>query len=273
MAPRIRHAGLVLREAEEAHWQLCGAAARFGADDINLSGDWTAYRADDEPQKKSRYDSNGCALFGTGHALVALAKFHGFDDFPKDISERYWGVIAGTTPVGTDPHALIETVRSSAGAIPASALPWTDDLSSFEQFYAPRPMESSLASLGGALLDRFEIGHEWVFAFGSTKTPKEKAELLAQALKRGTVCVSVDGAYRMKKGKLTKARGATDTHWVQLLRPGVIFDQYEPYLKELAPGYDHSAAKVYFLKRRTGPKSFWSSVWEVLAGYWRFNHL
>lgn len=258
------HKGLILNPPEPEHWLLGSVDPA-----INPSGDWTIYKADDEPQSKQLFDSNGCALFGTGHALVSLAKFLGYKDFPQDVSERYMGVVSGTTPAGTDPHAVIENVRKPYGVVPASLLPWSDDLDTYFEFYSPKPMENSIVSWGAAFLDKFEVNHRWVFPFGSSYTPKQKTELLSQALKVGAVCVSVDGNYRFKKGKLTKTVGTLDSHWVQLLRPGTIFDQYAPFEKELDKEYDHNAAKVYFLKRKAvADKSMFDTAWDILAGYW-----
>lgn len=255
--------GLLLSPPEPEHWLLGGVEPV-----INPSGDWTPWKPSDEQQKKQLFDSNGCALFGTGHALVTLAKFHGFNDFPTDVSERYMGVVSGTTPKGTDPHLVAENIRKPYGLVPASLLPWSDDLDTYFEYYAPNPMESSILSWGASFLNKFEVNHRWVFPFGSSYTPKQKAELLEQALKVGTVCVSLDGAYRTRKGRLAKTPGTKDNHWAQLVRPGVIFDQYEPFEKELEKNYDHSAAKVYFITRKpVANKNIFDMAWDILMSY------
>jgi hypothetical protein len=265
------HTGLLLYPKEPDHWELGGglASQRFGGGDLNPSGDWTPWKAQDEAQSELGFDTQGCAVFATLKAWVVLAKFYGFDDFPKDLAERYTGVFAGTTRTGTDPHVVAEVTRTLCGAVPQAVMPWyqTD---SFEAYY-DKKMAESLLALGKELLDRFEFGHEWVFAWGSNYTPAEKADRLRAALKRGPVDVSVDGNYHYdSKGRLTKSVGYPDSHWVNLLKDGTFHDQYDPFIKQLAPNYDHIAAKVYFLKRKEQTsKTFWDIVWDSFAKLFR----
>lgn len=262
--------GLILKSPSPEEWRLGSglASQKFGAEDINPEGDWTPYKMPDERQSNGRFDSMACAVFATLKAWAMLAKCHGFD-FPSDMSERYSAVMCGTTPQGTDPHDVGEITRKSAGVIPQAAMPWTDEIDTFEEFF-DRRMAHSMHPFGRKLLDRFELGHEWIFQWGNSLSPKEKEILLRSALKRGTVCVSADGSWQ-KKGKFyNKNVGDTDGHWVTALgfngKRLVIHDQYPPFVKELAPGYDHTVAKLYFLKRKDEKvRSFWSGIWDAFA--------
>lgn len=265
--------GLILKPAEPGHWQVGSglASQRFGGQDLNPSGDWTPYKAQDENQSKGSFDTDACAVFGTMKGWITLANFLGFEDFPKDVSERYSGVECGTTRYGTDPQEVAEITRTKAGVVPQEYMPWTDDIETWDEYYDIK-MADSLLPYGAEYLDKFEFGHEWIFAWGSTYTPAQKAQMLKDALKRGTVCVSISGYYQFNNGRLTKPVGAQDGHWVQLLKQdtyGTIHDQYVPFLKELDANYDHNAAKLFFLQRKTPTKKNWYSfVADLFSKLW-----
>ncbi len=263
--------GLILKPKEEDHWELGSglASQRFGGGDLNPSGDWTAWVAKNEYQSRKGFDTEACAVFHTLEAWITLANFYGFDDFPKDLSERYTGVFAGTTRTGTDPHIVAEVTRQTYGAVPSEVMPWSEDVETFEEYFN-RQMALGLVPFGKKLLDRFELGHEWVFAFGSNYTPAEKSQRIRTALKRGVLCVSVDGNYDTNKlGKLTKPIGGRDTHWVTLLKESNFHDSYDPFMKELATDYDHNAAKVYFLKRKVETsRNFWDMILDNFVKLW-----
>lgn len=261
--------GLILALPAFDEWVLGSglASERFGGEEINPDGDWSKWTPSDEEQRKYGLETSGCAVFGTLKAWIILAKFHGLVGFPHDLSERYSGVHSGTTRNGTNPHNVGEITRKYAGAVPNAVMPWNEDINTWEEFY-DRRMADSLLPLGKKLLDRYELGHEWVFPFGTSLTPTEKQERIKKALKRGPVCASVV-AWK-KNGKLyTKKAGEKDGHWVLVLKHGEIHDQYKPFIKRLDKNYDHNAAKVYFLKRKedTTP-NFWSLIWNNFKSLW-----
>lgn len=250
----IKNHGLVLGEIEKHHWVQGSnkATARFGAQvgEVNAEGDWTKYDPGRELQLKNGFETNACVLFATGSALIAQGKFMHWD-FPKSSSERYLGVMCGTNTQGTDPHQAIEKIRTEAGLIPDSVLPWKDERD-FDHYYAPRPMDEGFVKEGQKILKRYNIAHEWVFS--KSDSPEQKASALKKALKRGTVCVSVR-AWEKTGDLYTKDKGAPDTHWVWLVRydgdNAIIKDQYTPFEKKLAPNYDFGVAKLYFITPNT----------------------
>lgn len=263
---------LILTPAEPDHWLLGSglAGSRFGADDINPIGDWTPYKMQDEPQRRGGLETSGCVVFGSLKAWMMVAKLHGFIDFTRDASERYSGAFAGTTSNGTNPHTLAETTRN-VGIIPSEIMPWDDSITTVEEYY-DRRMAESLLPLGKKLLDRFEFGHEWVFAFKSAHTQKQKVQLLREALRRGPVCVSVF-AWRKSGKYYVNTKKDHHNHWVTALRFDgdrlVIHDQYDPFEKTLSADFEFSAAKVYFLKRREEKvRSFWSLIWDSFTRLW-----
>ena len=250
----VRDYGLVVKPAEPDHWKMGQGKARavFGAGELKPDGDWSKYDPKRELQRRNGLETSNCTNFGTGNALLALAKFLGFKDFVQNSSERYTGVMTGTTPDGNDPHQVIETIRTISGLIEEDNLPWKDE-DTWSEYYSPNPMDQERKNLGESLLRKFVIGQEWVFPPFNGLTPAQKKERLQEALKRGTVCVSVR-AWKKEDGIYVKKVGEADTHWLWLMEYDskgypIVRDQYDPFVKKLSPEYDFFMAKVYFLKR------------------------
>lgn len=265
----MTHTGLILKERPSEAW-LAGsgkAGRRFGGADLNLSGKWSSYIPPFEAQSRTGFDPQSCALEHTIRAWITLAEFLGFNDFLPDGAERYLGVFAGTTPQGTDPYVVSDMARRICGLIPQEEMPWTDQ-TTFDSYY-DQSIAKSLLPFGKALLDRFDLGHQDLWAYGAKLTPQEKAALIETYLKRGTVCVSISGNYRTKNGRLYKEDAEHDTHWVLLSEMDAFVDSYLPEEKKLVKDYNHEMATVYFLQRRTNSStSFWSIIWDNFRKLW-----
>lgn len=245
----VTNYGLRARPPKKQHYVMGSGkmTARLGAEagEINPTGKWSKYAPTrKELQKRNGFETSNCTNFGTAKALIALAKFKGYE-FPDDISERHTGVETGTTYTGNDPFHVIDVIAKKCGVVHDSLLPWTTE-DSYETYYAPRPMTHDLRVAGQSVLRKTNIHYEWVFNNNSKISPQEKRELLKQALKRGTVCVSVR-AWEKKGDVYTKKVGAVDGHWVWLPELDVADDQYEPYVKRLEENYDFNMAIVYFM--------------------------
>ena len=264
---------LILNPAEEDHWYLGSkkASMRFGATDLNPSGDWEPQKPQDEFQSIPGLETYGCVLFAIAKAYIALARFSGWA-FLEDVAERFFGAFAGTKKGGTDFHYAGEVLRKVCGLVPQKVMPWTDEINTLEQFY-DKDMAKGLLPLGKQFLAEWEPGNEWVWLPGAPLSPAQKQEKIQEALRRGPVCVTVDGSYRKKGKYYTKEVGKADTHCVWMMSHkghGRIHDQYAPFIKELDTNYDHNAAKVYFLKKReVSGTSFWGQVWASFFRLWK----
>ena len=270
--------GLVLKPAEPDHFLMGSGRAteRFGdTTDLNPTGDWTPYKAQDEHQSNASFDTDCCWIFSTLKPYIMLANLQGFDDFPKDLAERFIAVMADAQSTGGNPWDAGEVFRKM-GCIIEQALPFTDSITTWEEWKHPVPMDSSFVSLAKALLNKYEIGHEWVFAWGNSYTPAQKTQMIADAAKRGPVSYSVDGNYRFnRKKQLTKPVGGQDTHWVTHLTMNpddskTFHDQYDPFEVKVEKDYDHNAAILHFLKKKevVNP-TFWDNVLEILANHFK----
>jgi hypothetical protein len=242
------------------HYELRGYT-KIDSPVVNPSGDWEKYAPLPENQGSpvKFFDSRNCVGYGTLNALETLARFWGYD-FPHDCSERYAGVTGGNTKNGNSPHRMIEAIRAWAGVIPESTLPFSEHIHTWEDYYHPSPMSPDFLSLGYKAVQRFDIGHEWVF---NGNDEEDKAVRLMDALKRGTVGVSVRAWSKGKNGLYKKSRKQADTHWVQLVgfvegKYWRVFDSYDvkdknstrTYFKDLEWDYNFDMAKVYYLSLR-----------------------
>lgn len=246
------------------------ARQKFGVSNLNPGGQWKKWKPIDERQAKNSLETYNCVYYATAKAYIALSNFLKFDDFPKEISERYGGVVTGTTrEQGNSPHQSIEKTRTMFGFVLDSLLPWTNQ-STWEGYYSPNPMDESLVKEGQNLLRKFELGHEWVLNFASG----DVTQRLMTALERGPVCAAV---YAWKKnGKYyTKTQQENANHWIWIMgyKKGeywIVSDQYSPFEKRLAWDYAFEDAKVYFLKRNESgiapfEADYFSSVLKRLA--------
>jgi hypothetical protein len=235
---------------------------------INPTGDWTEYIPKGEPQNKG-FETNACVLFGTNNAVETYLKY--ITGRERNYSERALGIVAGTDPTsGTSPHKVAETIRKKLGCVPESALPFDNSIKNVNEFYSPKPLPSRIVNTGKDWLKKWSLYHEWIFT-NNVQTPA-KEQMLKEALKRGTVCVSVL-AWIEDNGIYTKPVGASDTHWVQLVRYDgdnpIIYDSYAeqddtPYLKKLSKGYDFGFAKVYHISKAEDQLSIMQQIINLM---------
>lgn len=244
--------GFIRDELQPEHYMFGGYSYIDG--DILLPGGhgWLPYKQVNEHQSHIGLETMNCTNYGTLQALGSLAAFKRFQDFPLNSSERYSGVLTGTSRSGNSPHTVIEIIRKSAGVVPDAVLPFSDNIITWDQYYSPNPMDVPTLTLGASILDKFTIGHEWVFNEDGTN---DKTLRLKNALQYGPVCVSVYAWRVNPDGFFYKLPTDIDQHWVQVLdfKEGeywLIFDHYDAFEKKLVWDYPFESAKVYYLDRK-----------------------
>lgn len=242
--------GFLPEKTQPEHWAVGQGVAtqRFGAGELMPNGHgWGIHLPIKEIQRRGKLETSACTVFGSANCWETLANFHGFDDFPKDLSERYNAILANVTPQGAYTHVSCETFRKF-GAIPEHVLPFSEDIRTWDYFYSPKPMDESLVKLGQDLLRKFVLGHEWIW---NDNRPADWAEKLKSALGRGTVGISL---YAWNKNGKYYVSKKPNNHWVMLVdyKEGEyweVFDHYEPTLKRLSWDSEFHTAKLFFLKR------------------------
>lgn len=266
METEIKNYGLILpnkiETREEGAEHLLGS---LGKPIINETGDWTQYLPDREPQNIRKVEAQACTAYGSLNAIETLLKFKGFN---VNYSDRYLAIIAGIDPYrGADPHTTIETIRRKSGCIPEERLPFSDDIKTPEDYYdISEVTKTQLLAEGQQWYDQWELNHEYVFLGGDVKT---KYQLLQDALRRGTVCVSVAAWYQNDNGLYFKPQGARDNHWTMLtcIKDGVadVFDSYDNYTKSLVKDYDFAIAKVFYLTPAQPKLSIFQKILDIIS--------
>jgi hypothetical protein len=215
---------------------------------LQPNGQWGVLLPKDEFQFNESLDTQNCSNYGTLNPIETIMKrkFEGEYDY----SERYLGVMSGTTEQGNSPHKVAETIRKESGLVPESMLPFDRGIRTWQQYYNPNPMIEPYLSEGKKWLSNYLLLHEWVF----TDNNSNKVELIKEALKRSPLGISVY-AWMYGEDCYIKPKGAKDNHWVCLYgyeegKYWLIFDQYDSTRKKLAWDYDFNCAKRYYIAKR-----------------------
>lgn len=249
------------------HWTL-GGISSLPKTIIRPDGQWIAPPFEAQSKKFETFD---CSGFGTLNCVEILAKEIGFD---VNYSDRFMGIVAGTTVRGNDPHTVAEALRHY-GAIADYDLPFDDSLQNVDEFYSFKGNdEQTCRDAGNDWTKAFTFGHEWVFSgyIGN------KIELLKEALQYSPLGVA---GYAWKQDPTTglyTSKGTTGyTHWFVII--GFVEGQYwvidDSYLedgtsiKHLEWDFDFGCAKRYYLKKNdVWVKQPWYSA--MLLGVLKF---
>lgn len=249
-----------------------GAIRAAPEDVLQEHGQWDDYLPVFEFQYRNQLETSNCVTYGTLNCIeILLAKKYGEK---IDHSERYVGVLAGTSPEGNTPNKVSETIRKTSGLILESELPFDDSVKTWNEYYSPKPMESKYLFLGGDWLKKYRFKHEWVFTGGSVE---EKRKKLLQALRHSPLGVSVY-AWSDNDGVYYKPQGSQDNHWTVLYgyeqgRFWKVFDSYDATLKKLAWDYDFGFAKRFYIEKiETQPtSSLKDRFWKFLVRLFGFS--
>lgn len=237
---------------EGDHYVLGGYTGLETRPIVNLTGKWGAYATQQEAQNAAPAgETNNCTGFGTTHALECLMRMK--FGVPEEDSERYLGIVAGTSLNGNDPHKVAEALRNN-GIVKEASLPFS------YPYYEPNPPTPSLLAEAKAWLAKWKFSHEWAIAPNSGLSLAQKQSLLKTGLKLSPLGVSVHAwAFPDDDGLIHRSPGDKDNHWVTLVdyvdqKYWVVLDSYPnvlgdtgSFLKKLAWDYDFGCAKVYYV--------------------------
>lgn len=228
----------------------------IGGEVIRPDGQWLDFLPTKETQKK-RLETMNCTSFGTLNAIETLHK--ALYDEEVNYSDRFHGIVAGTTVRGNRVNAPCETIRK-LGNIPESKLPFSDEIKSWSGYYSPKPMSQALLGLGKEWLDQYEFLHEWV---------RPDHASLKSALRYSPLGVDVDAWARNSEGLYFKRKASN--HWTCLVgyeegKHWLVFDSYSPHLKKLAWNTTFSFVKRYYLKRTKSKLEMDQKFYDSLIG-------
>ena len=266
----IQNHGIVIPEKietrEEGADHILGSSTLPGPI-INPKGDWTPFLPLKESQNRG-FETFACASFATNEALEVLE--HAKYGVQSNHSDRALAVASGTDPYrGNDPHVVAEYARKHFGAAPEALLPFGG--ANTEEYHNPGLITPAIKTEAKKFITSYDIGHKWVFDLNTDVAIKH--ELLYNALKLGTVCVSVVAwRYDDEQGCYVKDKGEKDTHWTLLTKFDgdypIVSDSYsvgEKYEKRLSRDYDFNVAKVFYLTSAAERLSILSRILSLMA--------
>lgn len=219
---------------------------------LRPDGQWIDLVPVSEQQFTKSFDTFGCTVFGTLNCLEILKKQINLQE--ENFSDRFTYIASETRPPGNDPQVVAESIRK-AGTVLESSLPFSQDISSLEEFVSIDDSKmGELIMEGLNWIKKYGFKHDWVFK-EALPLPVKQAKLM-EALTLSPIGISVRAWQMGEKGLYYKNPGEEDTHWCALVgyvkgSHWVVFDSYPNVqgssIKLLEWDYDFGFAKRYFL--------------------------
>lgn len=234
---------------------------------LREDGDWRDYLPLPEDQLKRNIETSACATYNTIKPIAILQEEQ-FDLKDKNYSERFISQLSGTTKFGNTPNKVAQTIRDF-GLIADELLPFSDDISSWEEFNSFKGSDrNTCIREGKRWLGDWNFGYDWVYT-GNVMI-EQKYKKLREALKYSPIGVSVYAWISDDSGTYIRPTDDPDNHWTTLVyiddkNRAYVYDTYPPYLKVLEPFYDFGYAMRYSVSKTVDkPKSFWQKVLEYI---------
>ena len=233
--------GLILRPIETDQYLFGRVTAPLI---LMEDGQWDEFLPSDEQQRKNGLETQNCTVYGTQNAIEILMARRYWSDQDRgafDYSERFTGILAGTTPDGNDPHLVAETIREH-GLIPENMLPFSESIDTWNEYYSPKPMTSAYVRMGRQWDRVYDFKHEWVM-------PNEL--LLRRSLRISPLGVGVY-AWEIDPASGEYISLGNPNHWCVIYgyvegEYWKVFDSYDSTRKKLAWDFPFSPAKVYHI--------------------------
>lgn len=244
MSENKRGHGLIVDEIGPNDY-IWGSQVAAPVDELQPDGQWDAFLPEYEGQERNGLETMNCTSFGTLNALEALL----YRKFGKRVnfSDRYLGIMAGTSRTGNSPHKVAEVIRKEAGCLEEPYLPFNDLVHTWEEYYSPNPMDPKLVRMGNAW--GYAMNHDYVFYPNDNIKIKQAA--LREALRVSPCAVAVY-AWHERDGVMVRPENERDNHWVMCYgyeegKYWKVFDSYENRTKKMAWDYDFTMGKRYHI--------------------------
>lgn len=207
-----------------------GGFTKVPAEILRPDGQWDAYLPTDEFQSL-HFETNNCTAFATTNCIEAIMRRR---MNPSNYSDRFLGIVAGTTEEGNDPNTVAEAWRKN-GAVDENDLPMTQTLA---EYYKPRPMTEPYVSKGKDWLAKWKLRHEYV--------PGDAASM-KEALTYSPLGAAVS-AWSQVNGLYVRFR--EDNHWITIYgyedgKYWKAFDSYDNTHKKLSWDFTFGTVKRY----------------------------
>jgi len=134
---------------------------------LQADGNWEKFLPSTERQNIN-VETFNCTSFGTLNVLETIfKKIYGEN---INFSDRFLGIMAGTKPPGNDPHKVGEAARKE-GIILEEILPFLG--ATWQEYYSfLGGNKADCLIRGQQFLNKYVLGHEWVFEAGHKKDLK-----------------------------------------------------------------------------------------------------
>jgi hypothetical protein len=249
--------GLKLDKIAPEKDYVLGGFGSLGGEVLQPNGQWDDYLPKDEFQNHRGFDPLSCVSFGTTNCIETLIRrvYARADNY----SDRWLAKKTGTDKQrGNSPHTVAEFMRKS-GVIVEELWPFTQDIGSFEKYYAEPPQ--NLDTQAVPFVAEFGLKHEYVLA-----NPAE----MKKALQYSPLGASVYAwPHRDANGYYFKLPGETDNHFVMLYgfedgKYWKVFDSSDNSHKKVRWDTQFQLVKRYSLTRQIVQESFFQKFLKAL---------
>lgn len=228
-------------------------------------GNWVDSLPEAEPQFHGAIDSINCVAFKTLDQIEAYEK-KAFGEI-NNYSERWVGIIAGTTSKGNDPSKVYDAIEQY-GLIPEEMLPWSDDIKTLDEYFSFKGADKDACfQEGKAWKARKDFLHNWVFR--ADQPLDEKLNNMKVALRYSPLAFDVAAWQTNSEGKYI--RFGLSGHWTTCYRIAdfeYVFNSYPPFLKELTLDFNHFYCKrISITKKIPLTVAQKKSIWQILVSF------
>lgn len=255
METKIQNHGFIPSIIDETTHYIMGDGCLPSPDVLMPGGHgWGSFLPPDEVQARNGLETENCTNYGTLHAIATLGKRKFGLSFQTQLSERYTGILTGTTTFGNDPHKVAELIRTLCGVIPEVFLPFDDSIKNWQQYYSPKPMTWALLNIGLSWLKKYTFGHDWVFVAADPLASRQAK--MVDALQYSPICVS-GFAWSQHADGMYYSDQPYQNHWFEIYdfvygQYWMAFDSYDNTHKKLDWNFDFGQCKRYSLSLKVG---------------------
>jgi hypothetical protein len=211
---------------------------------VQPDGQWNAYLPYDELQNIRGIETFACCTFGTLNCLEILNRK--LNNRTDNYSDRFLANVSGTETLhGNSPHTVAEYLRK-VGSPPEEAWPFSDDIDTYEKYYAPIPQPVS--DTAHTFIETYDFLHDWV--------PNDSTSMM-DALRYSPIGMTVDYNGIDENG-IWIHRGPSDGdhHWVCCYgyeegKFWKVFDSYDATHKKVIWDHKPDLIKRYALRTST----------------------
>jgi hypothetical protein len=200
---------------------------------IREDGDWRDYLPPEELQRRDGIESSACFIEAQQHIIATIIEEeYGIKD--QNYSARFNMLYTDAAPFGGSPIQAAQSFRHE-GLIPDSMLPFSNDITSWEEFNSwEGGNKTTCLAAGKQFLKRWALNWQIVFEIDEPK--ESKLEKLKKALKYSPVAISVP-AWFSRGDVYFRPNEERDNHLVMCVYMDdnylYVFDTYEPFIKKL----------------------------------------